>query len=75
MARLDWDYADFHGQASYRSKCGDYHIFWSDDGCCYMADAPGTNSHGGWETAREAKSAMQAYESNGRIHLKEQADG
>ena len=68
---LEWGFSDFHGQPAYRSACGQYHVFWSDDACAYLADAPGTNSHGGWDTAREAKAAMQKYEDNGQNHLKE----
>ena len=66
--KLEWEIADFHGQNAYRSLCGRYHVFWSDDACLYLADAPKTNSHDGWETAREAKEAMQKYESNGCWH-------
>jgi len=66
--KLEWEIADFHGQKAYRSLCGCYHVFWSDDACLYLADAPKTNGHGGWETAREAKAAMQQYENNGSRH-------
>lgn len=66
--KLEWQPADFHGQEAERSKCGLYHVFWSDDACLFLADAPNTNSHGGWENSEEAKSALQQYEDNGRKH-------
>lgn len=66
MAKLEWSVGDFYGQTAYVSKCGLYHVFWSDDACQYLADAPDTNQHGGWDTAREAKDAMQVYEGDGR---------
>lgn len=66
--KLDWVKADFHGQAAERSTCGQYHVFWSDDACRFLVDAPNTNCHGGWDTANEAKTALQKYEDNGRQH-------
>lgn len=66
---LEWEPADFHGQEAERSTCGLYHVFWSDDATLFLADAPNTNSHGGWGTADEAKAALQRYEDNGQKHI------
>lgn len=69
--QLEWQYGKFHGQPALVTTCGQYHVFWSDDACLFLADAPRTNSHGGWGTAREARAAMQKYEDSGQVHSKE----